>query len=98
MAIGDNYNDIEMLEFAGYPVIMGNACAELLGRGWKVTRGNDACGVAGAVEWAMDGEDEAEPARSEVEGAIGPRVSADQQQAPAKTGSRVTGSSSVKTE
>jgi Cof subfamily protein (haloacid dehalogenase superfamily) len=55
MAIGDNYNDIEMLEFAGYPVIMGNACAELLGRGWKVTRGNEACGVAGAVEWAMNG-------------------------------------------
>jgi len=55
MAIGDNYNDIEMLEFAGYPVIMGNASEELLGRGWKVTRGNDACGVAGAVEWALDG-------------------------------------------
>jgi hydroxymethylpyrimidine pyrophosphatase-like HAD family hydrolase len=55
MAIGDNYNDIEMLEFAGYPVIMGNACEELLGRGWKVTRGNHACGVAGAVEWALQG-------------------------------------------
>ena len=25
MAIGDNYNDIEMLTFAGHPVIMGNA-------------------------------------------------------------------------
>jgi hypothetical protein len=55
MAIGDNYNDIEMLEFAGYPVIMGNACAELLGRGWRVARGNDACGVAEAVEWAVAG-------------------------------------------
>ncbi|HEY6337292.1 MAG TPA: Cof-type HAD-IIB family hydrolase [Candidatus Sulfotelmatobacter sp.] len=55
MAIGDNYNDIEMLEFAGYPVIMGNASAELLGRGWSVTRGNDACGVAGAVEWIVAG-------------------------------------------
>jgi Cof subfamily protein (haloacid dehalogenase superfamily) len=54
MAIGDNYNDIEMLEFAGYPVIMGNACEELLGRGWRVTSGNDACGVAGAVEWALE--------------------------------------------
>jgi phosphoserine phosphatase len=29
MAIGDNYNDIEMLEFAGHPCIMGNATAEL---------------------------------------------------------------------
>ncbi len=50
MAVGDNHNDVEMLEFAGHPVIMGNACEELLGRGWRVTRGNDDCGVAGAVE------------------------------------------------
>jgi len=49
MAIGDNHNDVEMLEFAGYPVIMGNACAELRGRGWKVTLGNDSCGVAAAL-------------------------------------------------
>jgi len=53
MAIGDNHNDVEMLEFAGHPVIMGNACAELRNRGWTVTRGNDACGVAGAVDLAM---------------------------------------------
>lgn len=53
MAVGDNHNDVEMLEFAGHPVIMGNACAELRGRGWKVTRGNDACGVAAAVELAL---------------------------------------------
>jgi Cof subfamily protein (haloacid dehalogenase superfamily) len=50
MAIGDNHNDVEMLEFAGHPVIMGNACEELRGRGWSVTRGNDDCGVAAAVE------------------------------------------------
>jgi Cof subfamily protein (haloacid dehalogenase superfamily) len=50
MAVGDNHNDIEMLEFAGYPVIMGNACEELRGRGWHVTSGNDACGLADAVE------------------------------------------------
>jgi Cof subfamily protein (haloacid dehalogenase superfamily) len=55
MAVGDNHNDVEMLEFAGHPVIMGNACEELLRRGWAVTRGNDACGVAGAVEMALDG-------------------------------------------
>jgi Cof subfamily protein (haloacid dehalogenase superfamily) len=53
MAIGDNHNDVEMLEFAGYPVIMGNACEELRGRGWTLTRGNDACGVAAAVEMAL---------------------------------------------
>jgi hypothetical protein len=49
MAIGDNHNDVEMLEFAGHPVIMGNACAELRGRGWSVTLGNDQCGVAAAL-------------------------------------------------
>jgi Cof subfamily protein (haloacid dehalogenase superfamily) len=49
MAIGDNHNDVEMLEFAGYPVIMGNACEELRERGWSVTLGNDQCGVAAAV-------------------------------------------------
>ena len=53
MAVGDNHNDVEMLEFAGHPVIMGNACEELRGRGWTLTRGNDQCGVAGAVELAM---------------------------------------------
>jgi len=56
MAIGDNHNDVEMLEFAGHPVIMGNACEELRGRGWTVTLGNDQCGVAAAVESAMSGE------------------------------------------
>ena len=29
MAIGDNFNDLEMLEFAGTPVVMGNAVEEL---------------------------------------------------------------------
>jgi hydroxymethylpyrimidine pyrophosphatase-like HAD family hydrolase len=53
MAVGDNHNDVEMLEFAGHPVIMGNACEELRARGWKITRGNDACGVAAAVELAF---------------------------------------------
>jgi len=53
MAVGDNHNDVEMLEFAGHPVIMGNACAELRGRGWTVTRANDDCGVAAAVELAL---------------------------------------------
>jgi len=55
MAIGDNHNDVEMLEFAGHPVIMGNACEELRGRGWRVTRGNDNCGVAAVVEEVVSG-------------------------------------------
>jgi hypothetical protein len=50
MAIGDNYNDVEMLEFAGVPVIMGNACPELKRAGWAVTSDNDRDGVAAAIE------------------------------------------------
>ena len=53
MAVGDNHNDVEMLEFAGHPVIMGNACEELRARGWTVTRGNDSGGVAAAVDMAL---------------------------------------------
>jgi Cof subfamily protein (haloacid dehalogenase superfamily) len=53
MAIGDNYNDIEMLAFAGLPVIMGNASEELRGRGWEVTLTNAENGVAAAVEKAL---------------------------------------------
>ena len=50
MAIGDNYNDVEMLEFAGLPVVMGNASDELKQNGWHVTLGNDRSGVAAALE------------------------------------------------
>jgi Cof subfamily protein (haloacid dehalogenase superfamily) len=49
MAIGDNHNDVEMLEFAGHPVIMGNACEELRSRGWRVTGSNGECGIAAAI-------------------------------------------------
>jgi Cof subfamily protein (haloacid dehalogenase superfamily) len=52
MAIGDNHNDVEMLEFAGHPVIMGNACEELRARGWSVTLDNAHNGVAAAIEKA----------------------------------------------
>jgi Cof subfamily protein (haloacid dehalogenase superfamily) len=50
MAIGDNYNDLEMLEFAGLPVIMGNATEDLKQNGWKVTGTNAESGVAQALE------------------------------------------------
>jgi hypothetical protein len=53
MAIGDNFNDIEMLAFAGYPFIMGNACEELKTRGWPVTLTSDDCGVASAIEQVL---------------------------------------------
>jgi 5-amino-6-(5-phospho-D-ribitylamino)uracil phosphatase len=49
MAVGDNYNDREMLEAAGTPVVMGNAVAELLAAGYYVTDSNDAAGLAKAI-------------------------------------------------
>jgi Cof subfamily protein (haloacid dehalogenase superfamily) len=50
MAIGDNHNDLEMLEFAGVAVVMGNASEELKQNGWIVTGSNAESGVAQAVE------------------------------------------------
>jgi Cof subfamily protein (haloacid dehalogenase superfamily) len=52
-AIGDNFNDQDMLEYAGQAVVMANASAEMLNladeRGWSVTRSNDEDGVAEAL-------------------------------------------------
>jgi Cof subfamily protein (haloacid dehalogenase superfamily) len=50
MAVGDNFNDREMLEFAGVPVVMGNAVPQLRQSGWPVTLDNDSCGVAAAID------------------------------------------------
>src|SRR5262249_5621516 len=50
MAIGDNFNDIEMLEFAGTSVLMGNADPNLIERGeFYTTLSNDESGVAAAI-------------------------------------------------
>jgi Cof subfamily protein (haloacid dehalogenase superfamily) len=54
MAIGDNYNDVEMLTFAGHPVIMGNACDELKQNGWTVTLPHDEHGVAATIEQVLE--------------------------------------------
>ena len=50
MAIGDNLNDLEMLQFAGLPVVMGNSVPELKALGWRETLSNDQGGVAAAIE------------------------------------------------
>jgi Cof subfamily protein (haloacid dehalogenase superfamily) len=55
MAIGDNYNDIEMLEFAGHAYLMGNSPEDMRGGPWQMTMGNDDNGVAAAIEAALDG-------------------------------------------
>ena len=49
MAVGDNFNDLEMLEFAGLPVVMENSVAGLKERGWAVTGDNDHTGLADAI-------------------------------------------------
>ncbi|MEQ1473871.1 MAG: HAD-IIB family hydrolase, partial [Candidatus Acidiferrum sp.] len=41
LAIGDNHNDLEMLTFAGIPVVMANAVDDLKRFGWHQTRSND---------------------------------------------------------
>jgi Cof subfamily protein (haloacid dehalogenase superfamily) len=57
MAIGDNWNDVDMLEWAGQGVIMGNAARELRTmarmRGWKQAPANDQDGVAVVLEAAV---------------------------------------------
>ncbi|MGC1462588.1 MAG: Cof-type HAD-IIB family hydrolase [Terracidiphilus sp.] len=57
MAIGDNWNDVDMLEWAGQAVIMGNAAIELRTMaktlGWKQAPPNDQDGVALVLEAAI---------------------------------------------
>jgi hydroxymethylpyrimidine pyrophosphatase-like HAD family hydrolase len=50
MALGDNFNDLEMLEFAGRPVVMANSTPGLARNGWAKTLSNDEDGVARAIE------------------------------------------------
>ena len=51
MTIGDNFNDLEMLEFAGTAVVMGNADLKLRERAeFNTTLSNDESGVAAAIE------------------------------------------------
>jgi hypothetical protein len=56
MAIGDNHNDIEMLQYAGLPIVMGNSVPELKALGWHETLTNGQGGVAAAIEtYALGG-------------------------------------------
>ncbi len=51
MAIGDNFNDLEMLDYAGTSVVMGNAQPALFEReDFFSTLSNDESGVAVAIE------------------------------------------------
>jgi len=49
MAVGDSYNDLDMIDYAGVGVAMGNAVQEIKDRADYVTRGNNEHGVAEAI-------------------------------------------------
>src|SRR5262245_60873891 len=49
MAVGDNFNDPGMLEFAGLPVVMANSVEGLKQRGWAITGDNEHAGLAEAI-------------------------------------------------
>ena len=50
LAIGDNYNDINMIEFAGLGVAMGNAPEEVKQCADGITLSNDEDGVAESIK------------------------------------------------
>ena len=56
MAVGDNLNDLEMLQYAGLPVVMGNSVPELKTLGWRETLSNEQGGVAAAIEMYAYGD------------------------------------------
>ena len=49
VAVGDNYNDREMIELAGLGVAMGNAEPEIIAAADRVTHSNDEDGIAALV-------------------------------------------------
>jgi Cof subfamily protein (haloacid dehalogenase superfamily) len=56
MALGDNFNDFEMLEFAGRPVLMANHTPGFSRPEWHLTCSNDEDGVALAIrEFVLNG-------------------------------------------
>ncbi|MCL1940621.1 MAG: HAD family hydrolase [Synergistaceae bacterium] len=54
-AIGDNKNDLDMLQAVGFPVAVANAEDELKEAAWKICPSNDECGVAVILEEFMKG-------------------------------------------
>lgn len=66
LAIGDNWNDLEMLECAGQAVVMANGAPDLVAearrRGWLIAPCNDQGGVAQVLESVL--------ARSRVSGMV----------------------------
>jgi hypothetical protein len=61
MAIGDNWNDLEMLEFAGRAVLVKNGAPDLVElarrREWEIAPANDEDGVAQVIEALLAGDE-----------------------------------------
>jgi HAD superfamily hydrolase (TIGR01484 family) len=59
LAIGDNWNDLEMLVYAGHAVVMSNGAPDLVTharqKGWEIAPGNDEDGVAQVIESVLSG-------------------------------------------
>jgi hydroxymethylpyrimidine pyrophosphatase-like HAD family hydrolase len=55
MAVGDNHNDRDMLEWAGVGVVMGNAEPELKHARLHETGTNDEAGLAQAIDRFISG-------------------------------------------
>jgi Cof subfamily protein (haloacid dehalogenase superfamily) len=57
LAIGDNWNDVPMLQLAGHSALMSNAADDLLAlahsNGWTLAPSNDDDGVAAVIESAF---------------------------------------------
>ncbi len=56
LAVGDNYNDLDMLRYAGRGILMGNAEPELKAMGFELTAPNTEDGVAQVIETYIFGQ------------------------------------------
>lgn len=58
MAIGDNFNDLEMLRTAGEPVVMANGAPDMVAMaeqmGWRIAPSNDEDGVGQVLESVLE--------------------------------------------
>jgi HAD superfamily hydrolase (TIGR01484 family) len=59
LAIGDNWNDLEMLQYAGHAVVMSNGAPDLVQlareQEWEIAPGNDEDGVGRVIESVLTG-------------------------------------------